>query len=173
MSAIYNLHKRHGQFSGFQNSIFDLKMLRFSEFLMLIGESFHIFGPRKENTQKIFIWRILNCYITDAICINCHYCYLIYYLKLQCLNLIKLFRHLCHLSSHKKRFDLELKMASLFFLKVICYFFRLIPFSNGLFVRATNLWVLCHHHLILHLVSVHSSTLHFVLSWKTARKQTI
>ena len=30
MSAIYNLHKRHGQFSGFQDLIFDMKMLRFS-----------------------------------------------------------------------------------------------------------------------------------------------
>ena len=48
MSAIHNLHKRHGQFSGFQDSIFDLKMLRFSEFLMLTSESSHIFGPRKD-----------------------------------------------------------------------------------------------------------------------------
>ena len=48
MSAIYNLHKRHGQFSGFQDLIFDFKMLRFSEFLMLLGKSFYIFGPRKD-----------------------------------------------------------------------------------------------------------------------------
>ena len=48
MSAIYNLQKRHGQFSGFQDLIFDLKMLRFSESLMLLGKRFHIFGPRKD-----------------------------------------------------------------------------------------------------------------------------
>ena len=48
MSAIYNLHKRHGQFFGFQDLIFDLKMLKFSESLMLLGESSHIFGPRKD-----------------------------------------------------------------------------------------------------------------------------
>ena len=48
MSAIYDLHKRHGQFSGFQDLIFDLKMLRLSESLMLLGKCFHIFGPRKD-----------------------------------------------------------------------------------------------------------------------------
>ena len=48
MSAIYNLHKRHGQFSGFQDLIFDLKMLRFSEYLILLGKSSHILGPRKD-----------------------------------------------------------------------------------------------------------------------------
>ena len=48
MSAIYNTHKRHGQFSGFQDLIFDLKMLRFSKSLMLLGKSYHIFGPRKD-----------------------------------------------------------------------------------------------------------------------------
>ena len=48
MSAIYNLHKQHGQFSGFQDLIFDLKMLRFPESLMLIGKRSHIFGPRKD-----------------------------------------------------------------------------------------------------------------------------
>ena len=48
MPAIYNLHKRHGQFSGFQDLIFDLKMLRFSESLMLLGKRFHVFGPRKD-----------------------------------------------------------------------------------------------------------------------------
>ena len=48
MSAIYNLHKRHGQISGFQDLIFDLKMLRFSESLMLLGKTFHIFGPIKD-----------------------------------------------------------------------------------------------------------------------------
>ena len=37
MSAIYNLPKRYGQFLGFQDLIFELKMLRFSESLMLIG----------------------------------------------------------------------------------------------------------------------------------------
>ena len=31
MSAIYNLQKRDGQFLGFQDLIFHLKMLRFSE----------------------------------------------------------------------------------------------------------------------------------------------
>ena len=40
MSAIYSLHKRHGQFSGFQNLIFDLKMLRFCEPVMLKGPKF-------------------------------------------------------------------------------------------------------------------------------------
>ena len=48
MSAIYNLYKRHGQFSGFQDLKFDLKMLRFSESLMLLGKSSHIFGPIKD-----------------------------------------------------------------------------------------------------------------------------
>ena len=48
MSAIYNLHKRHGQFSGFQDLTFDLKMLRFSESLLLLGKSSHIFGSRKD-----------------------------------------------------------------------------------------------------------------------------
>ena len=47
MSAIYNLHKRHGQFSGFQHLISDLKMSRFSESLMLHGKSSHIFGLLK------------------------------------------------------------------------------------------------------------------------------
>ena len=44
MSAIYNLHKRHGEFSGFQDLVFDLKMLRFSESLMLLHKTSHIFG---------------------------------------------------------------------------------------------------------------------------------
>ena len=48
MSAIYNLHKRHGQSSGFQDSIFVLNMLRFSEYLMLLGKSSLIFGPIKD-----------------------------------------------------------------------------------------------------------------------------
>ena len=48
MSAIYNLYKRHGQFSCFQDLIFDLKILRFSESLMLLGKSAHIFGPIKD-----------------------------------------------------------------------------------------------------------------------------
>ena len=39
MSATYNLHKRYGQFSGFQDLIFDLNMVRFSESLMLLGKS--------------------------------------------------------------------------------------------------------------------------------------
>ena len=47
MSAMYSLHKRHGQFSGFQDLLLDLKMLRFSESLMLFGKSSHIFGPKK------------------------------------------------------------------------------------------------------------------------------
>ena len=50
MSAIFNLHKRHGQFSGFQNLIFDLEMLRFSESLKLLGKSSHIFRP------ILYIW---------------------------------------------------------------------------------------------------------------------
>ena len=48
MSAIYNLHKRHVQFSGFRDLIFDLKMLRFSESLKLLGKRSHIIGPRKD-----------------------------------------------------------------------------------------------------------------------------
>ena len=48
MSAMYNLHKRHGQFSGFQDLIFDLKMLRFSESLLLLGKDSHIFGSIKD-----------------------------------------------------------------------------------------------------------------------------
>ena len=48
MPAIYNLHKQHGQFSGFQDSISDLNMLRFSESLMLLGKSSHICGPIKD-----------------------------------------------------------------------------------------------------------------------------
>ena len=48
MSAMYNLHKWHGQFSGFQDSIFDLKMLRVSESLILLGKLSHIFRPRKD-----------------------------------------------------------------------------------------------------------------------------
>ena len=48
MPAIFNLHKRHGQFSGFQDLLFDLKMLRFSESLMLLGKRSHIFGLRKD-----------------------------------------------------------------------------------------------------------------------------
>ena len=53
MSAIYNLHKRHAQFSGLQDLIFGLKMFRFSESLMLLclmllGKSSHIFGPIKD-----------------------------------------------------------------------------------------------------------------------------
>ena len=42
MSPIYNLNKRDGQFSGFQDLMFDLKMLRFSESLMLLCKNFHI-----------------------------------------------------------------------------------------------------------------------------------
>ena len=52
MSAIYDLHKRHGQFSGFQDLIFDLKMLRLSESLMLLGKSSHIFRPIKDIVSK-------------------------------------------------------------------------------------------------------------------------
>ena len=48
MFAIYNLFKPHGQFSGFQDLIFDLKMLRFSESLELLGKLCHIFGPRND-----------------------------------------------------------------------------------------------------------------------------
>ena len=45
MSAIFKLHKRHGQFSGFQDLIFDFKILRFSEPLMLLGKKFpHIWA---------------------------------------------------------------------------------------------------------------------------------
>ena len=39
---------RHEQFSGSQDLTFDLKMLRFSESLMLLGKSSHMFGPRKD-----------------------------------------------------------------------------------------------------------------------------
>ena len=46
MSTIYNLLKRHELFSVFQDLIFDLKMLRFSEFLMVLGK--RAFGPRKD-----------------------------------------------------------------------------------------------------------------------------
>ena len=52
MSPIYNLHKRHGQFSGFKDLIFDLMMLRFSESLMSLGKSYHIFGSRKDIVSK-------------------------------------------------------------------------------------------------------------------------
>ena len=38
MHAIYNLRKWHEQFSGFQDLIFDLKMLRFSESLMFLSK---------------------------------------------------------------------------------------------------------------------------------------
>ena len=48
MSAIYNLHKWHGHLSGFHDLIFDLKMLRFSEFLLLLGKSSHVFGPKND-----------------------------------------------------------------------------------------------------------------------------
>ena len=54
MSAIYNLHKRHGQFSGF------------SESSMLLGKSSHIFGPRGDiflshNKQILyFLFQMLN-----------------------------------------------------------------------------------------------------------------
>ena len=48
MSAIYKLHKWHRQFPGFQDSIFDLKMLRFFESSILLGKSSHIFGPIKD-----------------------------------------------------------------------------------------------------------------------------
>ena len=48
MSAIYKLHKRYGQFSGFQDLIFGLKMLRFSESLMLLGRTSHILGPIRD-----------------------------------------------------------------------------------------------------------------------------
>ena len=60
--------------------------------------------------------------------------------QLQSLNLMKIFRCLGHLLCYRKRFALELNMASLFLLKVILCFFCLIPFSNGLFVRAVSLW---------------------------------
>ena len=52
MSAIYNLHKQHGQFSGFQNLIFDLKMLRFSESLILLGKNSLIFGSIKDTVSE-------------------------------------------------------------------------------------------------------------------------
>ena len=66
MPTIYNLHKRYGQCSGFQDLIFDLKMLRFSESLMLLGKSCHIFGPIKvlflsRNKQILyFLFQMLN-----------------------------------------------------------------------------------------------------------------
>ena len=52
MPAIYNLQKRHGQFSGFQGLIFDLKMLRCSESLALLGKSCHVFGPIKDISES-------------------------------------------------------------------------------------------------------------------------
>ena len=48
MSTIYNLHKWHGEFSGFQDLIFDLNILKFSESLMLFGKSSDIFGSWKD-----------------------------------------------------------------------------------------------------------------------------
>ena len=63
---MYNLHKRHGQFSGFQDLVFDLKMLRFSESLMLLAKSFHIFGLERilflsHNKQNLyFFFQMLN-----------------------------------------------------------------------------------------------------------------
>ena len=48
MSVIYNLHKGRGQFLGFQDLIFDLKVLRFSESLILLGKSSLIFGTIKD-----------------------------------------------------------------------------------------------------------------------------
>ena len=42
----YNLHKRHGQFSGLQSSMFDLKMLIFSESFIFCRNKSHIFRPK-------------------------------------------------------------------------------------------------------------------------------
>ena len=47
-SVIYNLHQRHGQFSGFQNLIFHWAMLTFSKSVSLLGKGLHIFGPSKD-----------------------------------------------------------------------------------------------------------------------------
>ena len=67
MSAIYNLHKRHGQFSGFQDLIFDLKMLRFSESLIVTWQKFpyclgleRIFFLRPNKQNLYFLFKILN-----------------------------------------------------------------------------------------------------------------
>ena len=65
MSAIYNLSKRHGQFPGFQDLILDLKMLRFSEFLMLLGKSSYIFVPIKD---VVFEQKINKIYVS---CFKC------------------------------------------------------------------------------------------------------
>ena len=52
MFAIYNLYKAHVRFSGFQDLIFDLKMLTFSESLMLLGTGSHIFEPIKDTVSS-------------------------------------------------------------------------------------------------------------------------
>ena len=54
MSAIYNLHKQHGQSSGFQDLIFDLKMLRFSESLVLLGKSLLFLNHNKQTLYFLF-----------------------------------------------------------------------------------------------------------------------
>ena len=65
MSAIYNLHRRQGQFSGFQDLILDLKMLRFSESLILLVKSSHI-RPRRdivsEQQTLCFLFEMLNVF---------------------------------------------------------------------------------------------------------------
>ena len=48
MSAIYNLQKWHGHLLGFHDLIFGLKMLRFSESLLLLDKSSHVFGPKND-----------------------------------------------------------------------------------------------------------------------------
>ena len=42
MSAIFHAHKRHGQFSDFQDLIFNLEILRLSESLIILGKSFKV-----------------------------------------------------------------------------------------------------------------------------------
>ena len=64
---MYNLHKGHGKLSGFHNLIFDLKMLRFSESLIVTWQKFpYILGlerifflsPNKQNLY--FLFKISN-----------------------------------------------------------------------------------------------------------------
>lgn len=42
----HNLHKRHGQLSGFQSLMVDLKMVVYSGFFIFCRTSSHIFWPK-------------------------------------------------------------------------------------------------------------------------------
>ena len=55
----YNIEQQHGQFSGFQNLMFDLKMLIFSEYLFFCRAQSHIFRPKYTTTSYSgFHWKI-------------------------------------------------------------------------------------------------------------------